>query len=420
MSRKIEVNALKIGMYVEELDRPWIETPFLFQGFTIRTVEELAQLRQLCRHVFVLDNPPPGGAKKIVRPAPVIVKPAVEPTSVPTLEILKQFAPAQRREPRYRDHSSVEQEMPQARAVITETRSLVFNIMDDVRLGRAFDTQRAKGAVAGMVDSIVRNPDALVWLTQLKKKDEYTAMHSLRVSVLALAFGRHLDFSEEELRVLGVGALLHDLGKLKVPADILNKPGRLTPQEFETMKKHVPLGVDLLEHTAGIPRAAIEVARGHHERYDGRGYAMGLKGDNIGLFGSIGAIVDTYDALTSDRIYHDGMSAYDALNVLYSGRRRDYHPELVEQFIQCMGIYPIGAIVELNTGSIGVIISVNRERRLRPRVALVIDESNQLIDPAQVVDLMQPGPSGELLEIRKVLPSGSFGINPTKYLPLSA
>jgi putative nucleotidyltransferase with HDIG domain len=280
----------------------------------------------------------------------------------------------------------------------------------------------AKKAVAGMVESVVRNPDALVWLTQLKKKDEYTALHSLRVCILALTFGRHLELSPEQLNILGIGALLHDVGKFKVPNEILNKPARLTDAEYQIMKTHVPLGVEILENTPNIPPAAIEVARRHHERYSGSGYINGFSGDEIGLFGLIGAIVDTYDAITSDRAYHSGMSAYDALNLLYQARNTEYHTGLVEQFIQCMGVYPIGSVVEMNSGSVGVVISINRARRLKPRVALVLDPDKQPYVPASVVDLFKSpmDSNGKVLEIRKVLPSGMYGIVPANYLPVSA
>ena len=305
---------------------------------------------------------------------------------------------------------------------MTETREAVYNIMDDVRLGRSINTTGAKKIVANMVDSVIRNPDALMCLNQLKNKDEYTALHSLRVCVLALAFGRHLDLTDEELNLLGIGALLHDIGKMKVPNEIINKPGKLTDEEFDLMKSHVPRGVEILEKAHGILPASVDVARFHHERYAGGGYAQGAKGENIGLFGSVGAIVDCYDAITSDRSYHTGMSAHDALKKMYSWRGRDFQPLLVEQFIQCMGIYPIGSVVELNTGGIGVVISINRKRRLKPKVALVLSPDKTPMTPVKVIDLMHQAAEGldHEVEIRKVLPPGEYGVVPTNYIPLGA
>jgi putative nucleotidyltransferase with HDIG domain len=424
MKKKLDVKELRIGMYVSELDRPWLGTPFLFQGFEIRDDQELAKLRKLCQFVYIDTEGPPATARKNPASAALVTaaeKPAApassSATNILSFDVLNKFKPGQHHRSLYQDEDSLEAELPRAREIADKARTLAFTIMDDVRLGRSLPTSEAKSTVANMVESVIRNPDALVCLAQLKKRDEYTVTHSMRVCILALTFGRHLDFTAHELNLLGLGALLHDVGKMKIPEHILNKPDRLTPEEFEIIKSHVPHGVAILESHPGIPAAAIEVARSHHERYNGAGYMHGLQGDHIGLFGSIGAIVDCYDALTSDRVYHAGVSAYDALGLMYAARRKDFHPELLEQFIQCMGIFPIGCLVELNSGSIGVVVSVNRERRLRPRVALVLTPDKKPYLPAKTVDLMQQGTE---LEIRKVLPTGAFGINPVDHLPLTA
>jgi len=421
MKKKIDVHELRKGMYISELDRPWVETPFLFQGFEVRTDDELEQLRKLCQYVYVDIDPERIAASRSKRSTPNPPPDTAVETRVSTnrAEVLEQSLSSQRRPPRYRDLSTLEDEIIPARDLESSTRELIYTIVDDVRLGHSLDSARAKQVVSGMAESVVRNPDALVWLTQLKDKDQYTALHSLRVCILALTFGRHLDLSQDDLNVLGIGALLHDIGKLKVPNDILNKPERLTDKEYELMKSHVPHGVVILENTKGIPAAAIEVARCHHERYSGAGYVNGITGDQIGLFGLIGAIVDCYDAITSDRVYHSGISAYDALRILYDARGQDFHSGLVEQFIQCMGIYPIGSIVEMSTGSVGVVITVNRERRLRPKVALVLDANKHPYPIVTVLDLFQTAhdDSGSILEIRRVLPPDAYDISAKTYLP---
>lgn len=423
MKKKIGVQNLRLGMYVSELDRPWIESRFLFQGFEIRTEEELEELRRLCKYVYIETEVEYTNGQAKPRTAPAMGRPAPDEFAAKRIgfELVDKVAATEPRTSRYTDRATLEEELPRAREIERETQQLLRTIIEDARMGRLIDTQRAKIAIAELVASVLRNPDALVCLNQLKEKDKYTAMHSIRVCVLALAFGRHLDLTEAELNVLGLGALLHDIGKTKVPIDILNKPGRLTPDEFELVKSHVPRGVEILERTPGIPPPAIEVARAHHERFDGSGYAMGLSGSQIGLFGQIGAIVDCYDAITSDRAYHAAMSAHDALRKMYEWRRKDFDDRLVENFIQCMGIYPIGSVVEMSTGSVGVVISVNRRRRLRPRVALVLDTKKQPYAAVHVIDLMQETPeTGTLgVEIRSVLPAGSFGIDPVRYLPLA-
>jgi len=422
MRRKVAVTDLRVGMYVAELDRPWRGTPFLFQGFEIQTDEELAQLRALCQHVYVDAKAPDGGAKTTTPRRPVVVPTTVSTdadTPAPPYTLLKHFYDEPHRTPRYRDQVALEVELSQARELESQTKTLIYDIMDDARLGRMVDTERAKHLVSGLVQSVLRNPDALINLNQLKNKDEYTALHSLRVCVLSLAFARHLELTEDQLNIVGVGALMHDIGKMKVPNEILNKPGKLTEKEFEIMKTHVPQGVKIAEAGRALPPAAIELIATHHERVDGSGYTSGLKGEGISLYGQIAAIADCYDAITSDRVYHSGISAHEALGKLYGWRNINFHEQLVEQFIQCMGIYPIGSIVELNTGTIGVVVATNRMRRLKPRVALVLNADKTPYAPRKIIDLHHEGEaSGRMLEIRKVLPHGAFGINPTDHLPI--
>ncbi len=420
MKRKLDVQQLKLGMYVSGLDRPWRETPFLFQGFEIRSEDEIRELQRYCQHVYIESaetylTPPPrtpaekAAAQDALRHKKVERDLLIKIESQPLLK------------PIYRDETILEEEVQAAREIHRETQALVHSILEDVRLGKNINTVGAKKIVSEMVESIIRNPDALTCFIQLKKKDEYTAQHSMRVCILALSFGRHLGLELHELNLLGLGALLHDIGKMKVPNEILNKPGPLNDYEFALMKSHVPRGVEILDNTAGIPRPATEVARCHHERYSGNGYIHGLKGDQIGLFGMMGGIVDCYDAISSDRAYHTGMSAHAALKKMYEWRNRDFHPGLVEQFIQCMGIYPIGSVVELNTGEIGVVVTMNRVRRLKPRVALVLQADYYPVPDATTVDLMDyTTRDGRPCEIDRVLEPGVYGINPVQFLPVTA
>ena len=409
-------------MYVTELDRSWLGTPFLFQGFEIISDEQLAQIRALCKHVFVLEEGAASAAPARRAAVPVSGIHAANLQYDPSTPVRFLRTAQEHGTPpsRYSDLTPVETEMHEAREVERSARETLYSILEDARIGKSIDTPRAKKVVGQMTESVIRNPDALVWLTHLKKKHEYTATHSLRVCVLALTFGRHLGYSAEQLNVLGLGALMHDIGKLKVPNEILEKPEALTREEFEIMKTHVPEGLKILENSANIHPAALEVVGRHHERYSGDGYVFGLSGDTIGEFGLISSIVDSYDAITSDRAYHLSLSAADALRLIYDGRGKRYHPWLTEQFIQCMGIFPIGSIVEMSNNSIGVVVAANRTRRLRPRVAIILSPDHKPYSPAPVVDLMRVthDQSGHPLEIRNVLPSGTFGINPTDYIPI--
>jgi len=414
MKKKVDVAELEIGMYVSELDRPWLETPFMFQGFEITDEQELNDVRQFCQYVYIDTD-----QSKVL---PDDNKGSQKDDEL-ELEILKKTAKPSEPKDRtkiYEDETTLEQEIALIRETHDEALILTAEIMEDVRLGKSFNTEGAKKVVSKIVKSVIRNPDALACFTQLKNRDAYTAEHSLRVCILALSMGRHLGMAEGELQVLGIGAMLHDIGKMRIPLDVLNKPGELTAKEAELIKKHVPYGVEILERTAGIPEAAIDVARSHHERYDGTGYIHGRRGDQISEFGLIGGIVDYYDAVTSDRAYHNGMSAHSALKIMYELRNKAFHGGLMEEFIRCMGIYPIGSVVEMNTGEVGVVVTMNRVRRLRPRVVTVLQANNTPYPRPLTVDLAQlTTKNGKAYEISSVVEPGLYGINPTDYLPVN-
>jgi len=421
LREKIDVQYLKPGMYVAELDRPWRETPFLFQGFEIRSQAEIEALRQHCKWVYI--NTPAGGwASPTPRPAaPARHRPqwieteAEQRVAHDFLKIVNQPRP----QPVYRDACTLEDEIPAAREHYAAAGAVIQQMFDDIRAGKSIDSTSLKRVVGELARSVIRNPDALTCFAQLKKKDEYTAMHSVRVCILALMFGRHLGLEPGNLELLGTGALLHDIGKVKVPAEILQKPEPLTGEEFSLMKMHVPWGVQILEQARSIPRAAIEVTRQHHERYEGGGYIAGLRHEQISLFGMIGGIVDCYDAVTSDRAYRAGVSAHAALRQMYGWRGRDFHPRLVEQFIQCLGIYPIGSVVELSTGEIGVVVTTNRVRRLKPRVTLILDNDNRPYDTPPTIDLLNYRAGGAPCEIDRVVEPGVYGIDPVLHLPVA-
>jgi putative nucleotidyltransferase with HDIG domain len=425
MRRIVKVGDLQQGMYVCELDRPWRETPFLFQGFEITSQGELDLLKQYCEHVYVETDlstvaPPPEPAEEPKRRVASTGK-QTPAASVPRLRILESKPPAGGRPRGAHRQTTLDEEAEAVRATHEQATVLIHSLMEDVHLGRSVDTQGAKKIVAGMAASVLRNPDALVCFTHLKKRDDYTALHCLRVSILALVFGRHLGLNEDELNLLGIGGLLHDIGKMRVPDGILNKPGKLTEREFEIMKSHVPLGVEILQRTKSVAAKSIEVTRQHHERHSGVGYMSQLKGEQITQFGMIAAIVDVYDAITSDRIYQEGISALDALKKMYEWRGRDFHPHLVEQFIQCIGIFPIGSVVVLNTDEIGVVRTLNRDQRLRPQVVLVLKPDKTRYSALRAVDLARDTTStGKPYEIAKVIAPGQYGIQPVHYLPVGA
>ncbi len=422
MKKRIAIADLQIGMFVSELDRPWLETPFLFQGIEVRCQKDIDELRQYCKFVYIdtqwveqLDSP----TLRSVRKVPI--DPEINEIEQKKIEfeiLKKSVEPHQRTV--YEDKTTLEEEIEKIGETRQFAQNLISEIMEDVRLGKALRPDLAKQTVHQISESVIRNPDALICYNQLKHVHQYTAEHSMRVCVLALVFGRHLGFEEEQLQTLGLGALLHDMGKMKIPLDVLNKPGELTQEEALLMEEHVPLGVEILENTTDIPPLSIEVARCHHERFDGSGYKSGLKGDNIGLFGLIGGIVDFYDAVTSDRVYRKGLPPHVMLREMYKLRQRSFDAHLVEQFIQCIGVYPIGSIVELNTGDIGVVTTMNRQRRLKPRVSLVYQADQQPYPERRIINLVTDrAPNGGIYEISTVLEPEHYSINPADHLPIA-
>jgi HD-GYP domain-containing protein (c-di-GMP phosphodiesterase class II) len=223
-------------------------------------------------------------------------------------------------------------------------------------------------------------------------------------------------YTKDEINILGLGALMHDIGMAMVPKEILDKPGPLTEEEAEIIKKHVGWGTEMVFKSGGIDKMAMQFIEQHHERYDGSGYPYGLEGDSISTAGTIGAIIDVYDAITSDRGYAKGLSAEDALKKIYEWSNQDFKKELVEEFIRCMGIFPIGSLVELSTGSIGVVVTINRYRRLKPRIALVLNPDKQPYKRKMIVTLLDFGSGKDEVKIKRVLPANTYGIDPMAHI----
>lgn len=406
VEKKVDSRDLKPGMYVARLDRPWVETPFLFQGFRIHNQHDITELQRHCRFVYIdIERGEPAARYLDDNPA------AARATDTELHDICRS-APGR---PVYQDTVSVEEELAPARESHRTACDRIGNILDDIRAGRKLNAREAEHAVSGMIESILRNPDAFMWLTKLKDKDSYTYAHSIDACALAITFGRHLGLPRPELQQVAVGTLLFDIGKMKLPTDLLEKPGRLTEAEFTLMQAHVEHSVGLMTESKDISRTSIEVAYSHHERHNGKGYPRGLRSDQTSVYGKIAAIVDCYDAITSDRPYAVAVSPHEAIRSLYEWRNVDFQEELVEQFIQCLGVYPTGTLVELSTGQVGIVLSQNRVRRLRPKVMLVLNADKDVYEIAPTVDLMVEESASRKLEIARSLEPGAYGIDPAAY-----
>ncbi len=404
--QKVSVDDLRLGMYVSRLDRPWVETHFLFQGFHISHEKDMQELRQYCEYVFVApERGGPAAAGSLPRVPPRI--PARDEKSF--RNVPKQGV--------YPTVTRFEEELQAARESRAATLEQVNNILDDLKAGRKIQLESVRQAVKGMIDSIVRNPDAFLWLTRLKDKDSYTYAHCVDASSLAVAFGRHLGFGKPEIENLAVGTLLFDIGKLQLPDSLLKKPGRLTDDEYALVRRHVEFGVKIVEGMEGVTREIVSVVLHHHERHDGTGYPRGKAGKRIPVTGRIAALVDCYDAITSDRPYSRALSAHDAVQLIYECRNKDFQDEMVEQFIQCIGVFPAGTLVELSSGEVGIVIAQNRVRRLRPKIMLVLDRNKVAYEFNPTLDLIQEplDADGRPVEIRQPLAPGSYGIRASDF-----
>jgi len=404
VKREVSVDELRFGMYVAELDRPWTETPFPFQGFLLRTQTQHEALRRFCKRVFVdvERSDAEAIAKLPARPAPPPPKSAAESLRGTTV---------------YQETASLEHEFGRARDIYAQSAAFIDEVLDWVQTGKVLDGRRLREAVSNITDCIVRNPDALLLVSRLRTKGTYTLSHSLDVSIYMAVFGRFLQLPREDIELLGLLGLLQDVGKVKLPNALIEKKGPLTPEEFELAKTHVAHTVEQLRETPELPPSLPELAALHHERHDGSGYPKGLKGFEIPLYGSIAAIMDTFDALTKSRPYAGEISPSNALGMLHKARGVQFHEALVEQFIQCVGIFPVGSVVELNTGEIGIVIAQNLVRRLTPRVMVVLDAQGLPLRPQKILELVKEpmATPDEPYRIRRTLEHSKLSLDAAEF-----
>ncbi len=406
MERKVSTQDLKLGMYIAQLDRPWLDTPFLFQGFHIKEQKDIKDLQQYCQFVFIDEDKGEKADRYLDN------EPAAAPAHAASAS---NFLPP--RKIQYRLVSDLECEMQAAKQNQERLDEQVSDIMETVRNGGKINIEQVKDTLDDMIESIVRNPDAYMWLRRMKNTDDYLYNHAIDVSVLAVAFGRHLGLEKSELNELAVGTLLFDVGKTRIPSEILCKPEKLTDKEFQLVRRHVEISAEIMMQTEGISDVARTIALTHHERHNGNGYPQRLRGTQIPVFGRIAAIVDCYDAIISNRPYCRAISAHEAIVKLYEWRNIDFQEDLVEQFIQCLGVYPTGTIVEMTTGEVGIVLAQNPVRRLRPKVMLVLDENKKPYSSHQVVDLLMETSSelGSSMAIKQALEKGAYGIDPRQF-----
>lgn len=405
--KQVSVEELEFGVYISELDRPWTDTPFTFQGFILSNEDQLETIKKYCKKVTIdLEK---GSDLPDLSPLKAGPAGAASRSESVLASIKKKVV--------YEERVSVDRELPAARAAQRKTEAVVKDMFDALQAGKALDAPRVKEAVANMTDSVVRNPDAMLLLAKMKEKGEHTLDRAFGVSIYMITFGRFLHLPREQLDLLGMVGLLQDIGKTRVPEELLNKKEPLSEVEQAVCRSHVAHSVEILKETAGLPAELPGFAALHHERYDGSGYPRGLKGVQIGLFGAIAGLVDCFDVLTHPRPYAEALAPSDALSMLYHWRDTQFDRPLVEQFIQCIGIFPVGALVELNSGDVGIVIAQNLVRRLQPRVMVVIDAKGKRLNPQRILDLArEPKMDKETpYRIKRTLEKGSVPIDPSEF-----
>ena len=373
-------------MYIHDLNCSWIDHPFARRRFKINGKKEIYKIKSVgVKEVYidtdkgsdVEDSKPVSEIRLDIQTKLSEVSHSSKP---PSLEI------------------SVREEMRSARKTKAEAAKLMTDIMSDVKLGKQIEISRLNSVVDDMVSSIFRNQHTLLAITRLHRVDEYTFEHSVGVAVMLIAFAKNLGLHRNIIREVGIGGLLHDVGKSLTPQHILNKPGKLTEREFIVMRRHVIDSYRILIKTPGIPENSIAIAAEHHERFDGSGYPHKKSGEEITKFGQMAAIVDVYDALTSDRVYHDAQVPHSALGKLLEWSKFHFNPELVQQFIQCVGIYPVGTMVALKSGLLGIVVDSGTKGLLYPLVRVFADFNSRRYLTPYIIDL-----SGEAGDNDKII-----------------
>ena len=383
MIMKLPVGNLMVGMHVVDSGLSWLEHPYVYS--TEGRLSSQKQIEQITADGFTvafidsrLSGMDVAGASPEEAEGPPPKKPAPTEKAV-----------------------AIEKEIEEAKVIYDDSLKFAREFISNAYKDKDVDMERSEEFVTDVIDSVVRNRDALVGISKLRQYDEYTYTHSINVTILATAFGEHLGLPKAELRLLGLAALFHDLGKANIPEGILNKPARLTSEEFEVMKRHPLESYEILKIKKDLPSKVILGVVEHHEKYNGAGYPRGISGNQISLFARIIAPSDVYDALTSERVYKPGMPPNKALAVMYSMREKDFYPTIVERFIKSIGVYPVGALVRLSSGHHGVVHGSNPDTPLHPSVKVAFDQNLRPVTE-RLVDMADPEQAGLPADVKIV------------------
>lgn len=412
--KKVAVHDLEVGMFVSDLDRPWHQTPFPIQGFHIRSQDDIRALVSHCKWVMVdvAETRESKAVKGSAKPAfgrSVSKRGGREQLQLPPLAI---------REPvTYETVTTLKKEMKTSKRLLDDMDVALDQLFKTLRDDGVPDLRPIAAITSKMVSSVVRQPDALLWLSRTRSHDSFLYRHALNTSVWALVCGRHLGLNEGLLNHLGLGCLLTQVGKTALPADLLAQEGQLNADEYSLYRGYVTRGVAMLENT-GLSRAVLSVVQGHRERHNGSGFPEGVRGDRIPLLAKVAGIAEFFESLIAPRAHSEPMTPAKAVTLLYEMRNIEFQEDLVENFIQAIGIYPTGSLVQLSDGQRGIVVSHSPERRLWPRVMVMTDSDARPLKTAKIIDLArfnEGREASDTVSIRDCLPHGTEGLDPSHY-----
>jgi len=376
MLKKIAVDELVLGMHLHGFDAAWVDHPFWRTKFTLKDPADLAAIRGSAVRECWIDVSKgidvAATTTAAAAPAAVAAPPATAPSPAPV------------------EAASFDDELRRASALCKRSREAVMQMFGEARMGRALDTAACAELVDDVSSSVFRNPGALISLARLKTVDDYTYMHSVAVCALMIALGRTMGMDEAQCRQAGLAGLIHDMGKAVIPLEILNKPGKLTPEEFEIVKSHPARGHELLSEARGVAEEALDVVLHHHERIDGKGYPHGLAGDAITSIARMGAVCDVYDAVTSNRPYKAGWDPAEAIAQMASWQGH-FDRTVFAAFVKTVGIHPTGSIVRLASGRLAVVVEQHATAPTTPVVKVFYSTKANLRLPPERVDLARSG-----------------------------
>ena len=363
MLKKILVTDLELGMHIHEFCRtPGSEAPWINHiEVPLNDIEELHRIQQSTVREVWIDTNLGKPASGQCRPQPAAPPDDIEP-------------------------ASLEQELARARLICGRAKAAVMTMFTEAKMGRAMNVADVDLLVEEISNSILRHPHALISLSRLKTSDEYTYMHSVAVCALMVALARRMGLTDDQVRHAGVAGLMHDVGKMMIAPEILNKPDRLTPEEFAVMKHHPEAGLKILEENQQVNAMVLDVCVHHHEKIDGSGYPHGLTGDEISVYAKMGAICDVYDAVTSERPYKKGWGAAQSIREMATWKGH-FDEKVFQVFVKTLGIYPVGALVRLASGRLGIVVEQNEKSLLLPKVKVFMSAHTKRPIEQRVINL---------------------------------